>query len=126
MPLRGIAEDPRLMIPLTPDGQVSLHTYRDQQADPAALARVLEYPATEVSTNVLCGSDRARTARGRTRHPRRRGTPHLGPRLPQCAPDDAAAMLDHALGLVEQAEPATAVFRARVGMTALDLADECG
>ncbi|MGH3832230.1 MAG: hypothetical protein ACRDRS_17580, partial [Pseudonocardiaceae bacterium] len=39
---------------------------------------------------------------------------------------DVAAMLDHALGLVEQAEPSTAVFRARVGMTALDLADGCG
>ncbi|MGH3872677.1 MAG: hypothetical protein ACRDSR_14400 [Pseudonocardiaceae bacterium] len=38
---------------------------------------------------------------------------------------DAAAMLDHALGLVEQAEPSTTVFRARVGMTALDLADGC-
>lgn len=35
-------------------------------------------------------------------------------------------MLDHALGLVEQAEPSTAVFRARVGMTAFDLADGCG
>ncbi len=39
---------------------------------------------------------------------------------------DAAAMMDHAFGLVEQAEPSTAVFRARVGMTALDLADGCG
>jgi hypothetical protein len=38
---------------------------------------------------------------------------------------DTAAMLDHALGLVEQAEPSTAVFRTRVGITALDLADEC-
>ncbi|MGH3941186.1 MAG: hypothetical protein ACRDTG_21630, partial [Pseudonocardiaceae bacterium] len=36
-----------------------------------------------------------------------------------------AAMLDHALDLIEQTEPSTAVFRARVGMTALDLADEC-
>ncbi|MGH8904672.1 MAG: hypothetical protein ACRDYA_24070, partial [Egibacteraceae bacterium] len=39
---------------------------------------------------------------------------------------DTAAMLDHALGLVQQAEPSTAVFRARVGMTALDLADGYG
>ncbi len=53
MPLRGIADDPRLVIPLTPDGQVSLHTYRDQRADPAALATVLEHPATEVYTEVL-------------------------------------------------------------------------
>lgn len=35
-------------------------------------------------------------------------------------------MLDHALGLVTQAEPSTAVFRARVAMTALDLADGYG
>ncbi|MGH3833645.1 MAG: methyltransferase, FxLD system, partial [Pseudonocardiaceae bacterium] len=53
MPLRGIADDPRLIIPLTPDGHVSLHTYRDQRADPAALATVLEHPATEVYTNLL-------------------------------------------------------------------------
>lgn len=53
MPLRGIADDPRLIIPLTPDGHVSLHTYRDQRTDPAALATVLEHPATEVYTNVL-------------------------------------------------------------------------
>ncbi|MGH3914901.1 MAG: hypothetical protein ACRDTC_16060, partial [Pseudonocardiaceae bacterium] len=39
---------------------------------------------------------------------------------------DATAMLNHALGLVEQAEPSTAVFRARVGMTALDLTDGYG
>ncbi|MGH3823562.1 MAG: hypothetical protein ACRDRA_12150, partial [Pseudonocardiaceae bacterium] len=38
---------------------------------------------------------------------------------------DAAAMLDHALWLVEQAEPSTAVFRTRVGLTALDLTDRC-
>ena len=53
MPLRGIADDPRLIIPLTPDGHVSLHTYRDQRADPAALATVLQHPATEVYTDVL-------------------------------------------------------------------------
>ncbi|MGQ0775400.1 MAG: methyltransferase, FxLD system [Pseudonocardiales bacterium] len=53
MPLRGIADDPRLVIPLTPDGQVSLHTYRDQRTDPAALATVLAHPGTEIYTGVL-------------------------------------------------------------------------
>lgn len=42
------------------------------------------------------------------------------------AEQDVAAMLDHALGLVEQTEPSTAVFRIRVAITALDLADGYG
>jgi protein-L-isoaspartate(D-aspartate) O-methyltransferase len=53
MPLRGMADDTRLVIPLVPDGQVSLHTYRDQHADPAALASVLEHPGIEVGTGIL-------------------------------------------------------------------------
>ncbi len=39
---------------------------------------------------------------------------------------DAVVMLDHTVGLVEQPEPSTAVFRTRVGMTALDLTDGSG
>lgn len=54
MPLRGgIADDPRQVIPLTPDGQVTIHTYRDQHADSAALAAVLEQPEHEIYTGVL-------------------------------------------------------------------------
>ncbi|PZG56335.1 methyltransferase, FxLD system [Spongiactinospora gelatinilytica] len=53
MPLRGIADDARRVIPLTDDGQVSLHTYRDQHIDSDALATVLRQPATEIYTGVI-------------------------------------------------------------------------
>jgi protein-L-isoaspartate(D-aspartate) O-methyltransferase len=53
MPLRGIADDTRTVIPLDATGQVSLHTYRDQHADPAALPGVLAHPPTEEFTEVL-------------------------------------------------------------------------
>jgi protein-L-isoaspartate(D-aspartate) O-methyltransferase len=56
MPLRGIADDARTIIPLTEDGQVTLHTYREQLADTTALARALNYPPAEAFTGVTFGS----------------------------------------------------------------------
>jgi protein-L-isoaspartate(D-aspartate) O-methyltransferase len=53
MPLRGIADDARRAISLTPDAAVTLQTHQDQDADPAALAGVLDQPASEVWTGVL-------------------------------------------------------------------------
>jgi hypothetical protein len=37
---------------------------------------------------------------------------------------DLTAMIPHALGIVEQADPSTTVFRTRIGITALDLAGD--
>ncbi|WP_336215051.1 methyltransferase, FxLD system [Nonomuraea sp. LPB2021202275-12-8] len=53
MPLRGIADDTRRILPLTDDRQVSLHTHRDQNADPDALATVLKQPPTEVYSGAI-------------------------------------------------------------------------
>lgn len=53
MPLRkGIADDERVITPLTPDATVTLHTYAEQDVDPAAIASVLDHPAHKVYTGV--------------------------------------------------------------------------
>ena len=53
MPLRkGIADDERLITPLTEDATVTLHTYAEQDIDPAAIATVLDHPEHEVFSGV--------------------------------------------------------------------------
>lgn len=53
MPLRkGIADDVRLIVPLTSDGSISLHTYAEQDVEPGALATVLDQPAHEAWSGV--------------------------------------------------------------------------
>lgn len=53
MPLRrGIADDPRLLVPLTPDGSVTLVTNGDQHVDADALATALAQPRVEIWTGV--------------------------------------------------------------------------
>ena len=53
MPLRGgIADDPAVSIPLTPDGSVSLTVHQDQDADPVALSRILHRPPATQWTGV--------------------------------------------------------------------------
>lgn len=53
MPLRkGIADDKRVITPLTADAMVALHTYAEQDIDPAVIATVLDHPAHEVYTGV--------------------------------------------------------------------------
>jgi len=54
MPLRhGIASDDRRMVPVTSDGSVLLQVHSEQQADPGALAGVLNQPRTVVWSGVL-------------------------------------------------------------------------
>jgi len=54
MPLRhGIASDDRRMIPVTSDGSVLLQVHSEQQADPGALAGVLDQSRTVVWSGVL-------------------------------------------------------------------------
>jgi protein-L-isoaspartate(D-aspartate) O-methyltransferase len=53
MPLRkGIADDARVITPLTADGAVSVHTYAEQDIDPEAIAVALDHPAHETRTGV--------------------------------------------------------------------------
>ncbi|MFE0130165.1 methyltransferase, FxLD system [Streptomyces sp. NPDC059037] len=53
MPLRrGIADDPRLFVPLAPDNTVTLVTNGDQTVRPDALSDVLRQPRAEVWTDV--------------------------------------------------------------------------
>jgi protein-L-isoaspartate(D-aspartate) O-methyltransferase len=53
MPLRrGIADDPRTLVPLAPDNAVTLVTNGDQTVDPQALTGVLRSASTEVWTGV--------------------------------------------------------------------------
>ncbi|MEV6726610.1 methyltransferase, FxLD system [Streptomyces xanthochromogenes] len=53
MPLRqGIADDPRVLIPLAPDDTVTLVTNGDQEAVAAALSDIFRQPRTEVWTDV--------------------------------------------------------------------------
>jgi protein-L-isoaspartate(D-aspartate) O-methyltransferase len=53
MPLRrGIADDPRVIVPLTDDGSVTLVTNGDQTVDAEALTGVLNQPRTETWTGV--------------------------------------------------------------------------
>jgi protein-L-isoaspartate(D-aspartate) O-methyltransferase len=56
MPLRGIADDPRRTIALTPDGAVTLQVHQEQAVDPTALAGVLDTPRPESWTGVLFGA----------------------------------------------------------------------
>ncbi|MFF0523499.1 methyltransferase, FxLD system [Actinomadura nitritigenes] len=55
MPLRGIADDARRIIPLRPDDSVVLHVNREQAVDEAALAEALDRPGEEAWTGVLFG-----------------------------------------------------------------------
>jgi protein-L-isoaspartate(D-aspartate) O-methyltransferase len=53
MPLRqGIADDPRRLVPVTPDGTVTLVTSGDQEVDAEALSNVLHQPASQAWTGV--------------------------------------------------------------------------
>jgi protein-L-isoaspartate(D-aspartate) O-methyltransferase len=53
MPLRkGIADDVRVITPLTPDGGVYLHTYAEQDIDSEALTTVLDQPSQEAWSGV--------------------------------------------------------------------------
>ncbi|MFJ2247476.1 methyltransferase, FxLD system [Streptomyces sp. NPDC094461] len=53
MPLRrGIADDPRVFVPLDPDNTVTLVTNGDQRVDPEALSDVFRQPRAEVWTGV--------------------------------------------------------------------------
>lgn len=53
MPLRqGIADDPRLFVPLDPDNTVTLVTNGDQKVDADALSDIFRQPRTEVWTDV--------------------------------------------------------------------------
>ena len=56
MPLRGVADDARHTIALTPDGAVSLKTHQEQAVDPPALTGVLDHPPTEAWTDVQFGA----------------------------------------------------------------------
>jgi protein-L-isoaspartate(D-aspartate) O-methyltransferase len=53
MPLRGIADDSRRVIPLTPDAAVTPPANREQAVDVAALAGVLDHPASQTWTGAL-------------------------------------------------------------------------
>jgi protein-L-isoaspartate(D-aspartate) O-methyltransferase len=55
MPLRGIADDARRVIPLRPDASVVLHVNREQAVDENALAEALDRPGTQAWTGVLFG-----------------------------------------------------------------------
>ncbi|MEU3261460.1 methyltransferase, FxLD system [Streptomyces albidoflavus] len=53
MPLRrGIADDPRVFVPLTPDNTVTLVTNGDQNVDADALSDIFQQPGAEVWTDV--------------------------------------------------------------------------
>lgn len=53
MPLRqGIADDPRVLVPLDRDNTVTLVTNGDQKVDPDALSDIFRQPRTEVWTDV--------------------------------------------------------------------------
>lgn len=52
MPLRGIADDARRIVPLTPDRAVTLQTHREQTVGAAALTGVLDQPRSEAWTGV--------------------------------------------------------------------------
>ena len=52
MPLRGIADDARRIVPLSDDGSVSLQVHREQTVDQALLEGVLERARTQLWTAV--------------------------------------------------------------------------
>jgi protein-L-isoaspartate(D-aspartate) O-methyltransferase len=53
MPLRGIGDDARRVVPLTPGGDVSLQVHKDQHAETQVLAAVLDTTAWEEWTGVM-------------------------------------------------------------------------
>jgi protein-L-isoaspartate(D-aspartate) O-methyltransferase len=53
MPLRGVGDDARHIVPLTPDNDVTLQVHKDQTADGAALEGVLATDRHEEWTGVL-------------------------------------------------------------------------
>lgn len=53
MPLRGIGDDARRIVPLTPGCDVTLQVHKDQHADPETLAAVLDTTPHEEWTGVL-------------------------------------------------------------------------
>jgi protein-L-isoaspartate(D-aspartate) O-methyltransferase len=53
MPLRGIGDDARRIVTLTPEQDVTLQVHKDQTADGQALAGVLDSPRVEEWTGVL-------------------------------------------------------------------------
>ncbi|MFE9187937.1 methyltransferase, FxLD system [Micromonospora haikouensis] len=53
MPLRGIGDDARRLVPLTDEQDVTLQVHKDQDVDPAALAGVLDSERHETWTGVL-------------------------------------------------------------------------
>ena len=52
MPLRGIADDARRIIPLSPDRAVTLQTHQEQAVDAATLTGVLDQPRSDAWTGV--------------------------------------------------------------------------
>ncbi|MGH3922345.1 MAG: methyltransferase, FxLD system, partial [Pseudonocardiaceae bacterium] len=52
MPLRGIADDARRIVPLTPDRAVTLQTHQEQTADATTLTGVLDQPRSQAWTGV--------------------------------------------------------------------------
>lgn len=57
MPLRGIADDARRIVPLTSDGSVCLHANREQTVDASLLNGVLDTPRHQAWTDVLMRGD---------------------------------------------------------------------
>lgn len=53
MPLRGIGDDARRYLPLTPDGEVTLQVHKDQEADPGLLAGALDTSRGEEWTGTV-------------------------------------------------------------------------
>ncbi|MFC0860934.1 methyltransferase, FxLD system [Sphaerimonospora cavernae] len=53
MPLRGIGDDARRVVTLTPEQDVTLQVHKDQAVDPSALAGVLDTERHEAWTGVL-------------------------------------------------------------------------
>jgi protein-L-isoaspartate(D-aspartate) O-methyltransferase len=53
MPLRGIGDDARRIVSLTPENDITLQTHKDQNVDGRALADVLTTERTETWTGVL-------------------------------------------------------------------------
>ncbi|MFC5183638.1 methyltransferase, FxLD system [Actinomadura harenae] len=55
MPLRGIGDDPRRTVHLTPESDVALQIHKDQQADGTALAGIFTTPRHEAWTGARFG-----------------------------------------------------------------------
>ncbi|MGC4750549.1 methyltransferase, FxLD system [Micromonospora sp. DT201] len=53
MPLRGIGDDARRLVPLAPEQDVILQVHKDQEVDAAALAGVLETERSKIWTDVF-------------------------------------------------------------------------